>query len=134
MLEYELYIDNKFVYQQKADGVIVSSPTGTTAYSLSGGGPIVHPDVQSMIILPMFPHSLSTSPLVVKSSSEIQIHILQCKNNAKLSFDSHDSLILGKGDIINIKESQKNYFLLHPEGHDFYSSCRNKLGWSSRIA
>ena len=133
MLEYELYIDDQFVFQQKADGVIVSSPTGTTAYSLSGGGPIVHPDLQSMVIMPIFPHSLSTSPLVVKSSSKLQIKILECKNKARLSFDSHDSLILNKGDSIKIRESRMKYPLIHPEGHDFFSSCRNKLGWSSRI-
>ena len=133
MLEFELYIDDKFVYQQKADGLIVSSPTGTPAYSLSGGGPIVHPEVNTMVIMPIFPHSLSTSPLVVKSSSQIQIRIIECKNKAKLSFDSHDSLILNKHDIIKINESKNNYSLIHPEGHDFYSSCRNKLGWSTRI-
>jgi NAD+ kinase len=133
MMEYELYIDNKFVYQQKADGVILSSPTGTTAYSLSGGGPIVHPDVPTMVILPIFPHSLSTSSLVVSSSSKIQIKIIDCKNKAKLSFDSHDSITLNKGDVIDIKESKTKYSLIHPRGHDFFSACRNKLGWSSRI-
>ena len=133
MMEYELFIDDKFVYQQKADGVIVSSPTGTTAYSLSGGGPIVHPDVSTMVILPIFPHSVSTSSLVVNSSNKIQIKIIDCKNKAKLSFDSHDSLTLSKGDVIEIRESKTKYSLIHPEGHDFYSACRNKLGWSDRI-
>ena len=73
LIEYELYIDNTFVFRQKADGIIVSTPTGSTGYSLSGRGPIVHPDVKAITILPMFPHSLNTSPLVINEEKEISI-------------------------------------------------------------
>ena len=130
LIEYELYIDNAFVFRQKADGIIVSTPTGSTGYSLSGRGPIVHPDVKAITILPMFPHSLNTSPLVINEEKEISIRMVSKKNKAKLSADSHNSISLSKGDVINIKKSKNKLILIHPLGHDFFSSCRNKLGWS----
>ena len=119
MIEYELSIDKKFVFRQKADGLIISSPTGSTAYSLSGGGPIIHPDVKAMSIVPMFPHSLSSSPLVI---------------NPLLSLDSHNSIPLKRGDIIEVKKADKLLNLIHPIGHDYYSACRDKLGWSMNIS
>ena len=88
MIEYELFIDNEFVYRQKADGLMISSPTGSTAYSLSGNGPIVHPEVKAITLLPMFPHSLNTRPLIIKDDAEITIKICK-KNKAFLSMDSH---------------------------------------------
>ena len=134
LIEYELWVDNNFVFKQKADGIIISSPTGSTAYSLSGGGPIVHPDLEAIILLPMFPHSLSTSPLLINSVSEITVKLLNSKNNTKISFDSHNSTSLKKGDSIKIRRSSSELILIHPKDHDFFSACRNKLGWSSKIA
>jgi NAD+ kinase len=134
LLEFELFINKKFVYRQRADGLIINSPTGSTAYSLSGGGPIVHPDVNAITLLPMFPHSISTSPLLVKDSSQIEIRIVGNKNKSILSMDSHDSLTLKIGDIISIRKSKSQLTLIHPKDHDFFSACRNKLGWSSSIA
>lgn len=134
LIEYELFIDEVFVYRQRADGLIVNSPTGSTAYSLSGGGPIVHPSVKAITLLPMFPHSLSSSPLLVKDTSNIKIKMVGTKNKASLSMDSHDSFALKKGDIIHINKTKSELVLIHPKEHNFYSACRNKLGWSSGIA
>tara|TARA_B100001142_G_scaffold228188_1_gene226272 strand:+ start:1631 stop:2512 length:882 start_codon:yes stop_codon:yes gene_type:complete len=133
LIEYELYINKAFVFRQKADGLIISSPTGSTAYSLSGGGPIVHPEVDAISIMPMFPHSLSASPLVVSAKSEIKIKIAGKGDKPKLSFDSHDSLPLSRNSEINISKSISMLNLVHPLDHDFYDGCRNKLGWSSGI-
>ena len=130
LIEYELYIDNIFVFRQKADGIILSTPTGSTGYSLSGKGPIVHPDVKAITILPMFPHSLNTSPLVINEEREISIKMISKKNKAKLSADSHNSISLNEGDTVNVKKSKNKLTLIHPLEHDFFSSCRNKLGWS----
>ena len=133
LIEYELFIDEVFVYRQKADGLIINSPTGSTAYSLSGGGPIIHPSVQSIALLPMFPHSLSSNPLIVSDKSNINILISGKKDKAKLSMDGQDSVKLKKGDVIKITKSERQLKLIHPKGHDFYSACRNKLGWSTSI-
>ena len=133
LIEYDLFIDDVFVFRQKADGLIISSPTGSTAYSLSGGGPIVHPSLDAISIVPMFPHSLSSSPLVVSAKSKIKIITVGKKNKADLSFDSHNSLHIPGENEINISKSSSMLNLLHPIDHDFYDGCRNKLGWSSGI-
>ena len=133
LIEYDLFIDDVFVFRQKADGLIISSPTGSTAYSLSGGGPIVHPSLDAISIVPMFPHSLSSSPLVVNAQSQIKIITFGKKNKANLSFDSHNSVHMPGENEINISKSSSMLNLLHPVDHDFYDGCRNKLGWSSGI-
>ena len=132
LIEYEITIDGNFVYRQRADGIIISTPTGSTAYSLSGNGPIVHPDVKAINLLPMFPHSLNTRPLIVSSDSEISIKIGK-KGKASLSLDSHTQMKLQEGDEIKLSKSKEMLTLIHPTDHDFYSACRNKLGWSLGI-
>jgi len=134
LIEFELFIDDTFVYRQRADGLIINTPTGSTAYALSGGGPIIHPSVSSITLLPMFPHSLSSSPLIIDDKSKIDIKLIGKRNKAKLNMDSHDSVSLMNGDIVSIKKADSTLDLIHPLEHDFYSSCRNKLGWSSRIS
>ena len=129
LIEYELFIDERFVYRHRADGIIVSTPTGSTAYSLSGNGPIVHPRTRALTLLPMFPHSLNTRPLIVDQEAKIQIRICK-KGRANLSLDSHNKINLKAGDIINISKAYSELNLIHPLNHDFYSACREKLGWS----
>jgi len=133
LIEYDLYIDDVFVYRQKADGLIIASPTGSTAYSLSGGGPIMHPSLDAIALLPMFPHSLNNSPLVVKAESSIKVILTDKNTKAQLSFDSHNSIRLKGNKEINICKSKSVLKLIHPVGHDFYDACRNKLGWSKGI-
>lgn len=133
LIEFDLFIDDSFVYRQKADGIIINTPTGSTAYSLSGGGPIVHPALDVITILPMFPQSLNTSPLVVDSCSKIRVDLISKKTKAMISFDSHDNLSFGEKVSIEITRSRRPLVLIHPKDHDFYESCRTKLGWSSNI-
>jgi len=133
LIEFDLLIDDSFVYRQKADGLIVNSPTGSTAYSLSGGGPIVHPGLDAITLLPMFPQSLSTSPLVVNASSKIAVDLINSKLKSQLSFDSHDSLIIKGQQKVVISRSNSELNLIHPKDHDFFEGCRNKLGWSSGL-
>ena len=131
LIEYELFIDNSFVYSQKADGLIISSPTGSTAYSLSGGGSIIHPKVNAFILLPMFPQSLSSSSLIINSESIIRVKILSTSKKTHVSLDSQENFLLtGKKEIF-IKMAKSSLLLIHPKDHDFFSSCRNKLGWSN---
>jgi NAD+ kinase len=133
MIEYDLYIDNVFVYRQKADGLIICSPTGSTAYSLSAGGPILHPNLNAISIIPMLPQSLTSSPLVVKATSEIKVVLSNLSDRVHLSFDSHNSVKLTGNNEIIICKSDSMLKFIHPMGHDFYDGCRNKLGWSSAI-
>ena len=133
LIEYELFIDNAFVYKQKADGLIVSSPTGSTAYSMSAGGPIIHPLLDSVNIIPMSPQSLNTRSLVIDSKRIINIKLLSNKTKAKLSLDSHNILPLQFKDEIKIFKAQSKLQLIHPKEHNFYDACRNKLNWSSAI-
>ena len=122
---------NEFVYRQKADGIIISSPTGSTAYSLSGGGPIIYPNLDVLILMPMFPQTLSSSPLIVSAESSIRIELLGKTNKKHLSFDSHNSISLhGEAEVL-VSKAQSELTLIHPKDHNFYESCRNKLGWSS---
>jgi len=127
LIEFEVFMDNKFVYRQKADGLIINTPTGSTAYALSGNGPIIHPQVQAISLLPMFPHSLNTRPLIV--SDTVQIKVLPDKKSF-ISYDSHSSEKLKSGEEILISKSSDELVLMHPLDHDFYSACREKLGWS----
>ena len=129
LIEFNLFIDDTFVYRQKADGLIISSPTGSTAYSLSGGGPIVHPNVDTIILVSMLPHNLNTSPLLVEAGSKIRVDLE--KQKAILSFDSHENFSLSGNSSINISKAKSSLVLIHPHGQDFFASCRNKLGWST---
>jgi len=131
LIEFNLSINDSFVYTQKADGLIISSPTGSTAYSLSGGGPIVHPEVSAIIIVSMLPHNLSTSPLIVEAGSKIQVDLV--KQKAVLSFDSYENIPVEGNTTINIRKAKSCLTLIHPHDQDFFASCRNKLGWSSRF-
>ena len=133
MIEFEIYINDAFVYKQKADGVIINTPTGSTAYSLSGGGPIVHPEVEAITLLPMFPQSLSSSSLIVKDSSLIRVVLSQSDSSCQVSFDSQDKINFKGKKEITISKSSSQLTLIHPLGHDFYGGCRNKLGWSMGI-
>lgn len=130
MIEFEAYIDGSFVFHQRSDGLIVSTPTGSTAYSLSGGGPIVHPNLNAVTLVPMFPHTLTSRPLVVDADSEIRL-LVSNANDAQLqiSCDSHISLSVLPGDEILIKKHHQALRLIHPKNHDYYDVLRKKLHW-----
>ena len=130
LIEYDLFINDSFVYRQKADGLIISSPTGSTAYSLSGGGPIVHPKVKSIMISPMLPLSLSSTSLLVESESKIRVNLVKGSKKAHISFDSQGRFLLEANEEIHLSKSFSCLKLLHPKGQDFFEACRNKLGWS----
>ena len=130
MIEYELYVDDKFVFRQKADGLIISTSTGSTAYSLSAGGPIIHPEIDAILVLPMFAHNLNSRSLMIPADCSAEILILGKKTRAKLNHDGNDAISLLEGDRIKISKAKSRLTLIHPKKHDFYSSCREKLGWS----
>ena len=134
MLEINLYVDEAFVYKQYSDGLIVSSPTGSTAYALSAGGPIMHPSLDAIVLVPMFPHQINSRPLVIPGASNIKVVIGKaCGTNAKISFDSHLEFEIQAGDSICIRKKRTKLKLVHPPGHSFYSVCRSKLDWASQV-
>lgn len=134
MIELELTIDDAFVYRQRADGLIVSTPTGSTAYSLSGGGPIMHPGLDAVVLLPMFPHALSSRPIVVDGGSAIRIDILERnKIHPPVTCDGQVNMTARPGDSVHITKKPHALTLLHPNGHSFYASCRDKLRWGDAL-
>jgi NAD+ kinase len=134
MIEYELYIDEVFVYRQRADGLIVSTPTGSTAYSLSGGGPIMHPTLDAVVLVPMYPHALSSRPIVVDGNSSIRMDILERNRiHPPVTCDGQVNMTARPGDCVHITKKPHRLTLLHPVGHSFYASCRDKLRWSNAL-
>ena len=129
LIEYDLFINDEFVYRQKADGLIMSTSTGSTAYSLSGNGPIVSPDVKAISLLPMFPHSLNARTLITGQDKQIKLRV-RGKSKAYLSMDSHHNLKVISNTDVYIQKANTELTLIHPIDHSFFSSCRNKLGWS----
>ena len=134
MMEFDLLVNEEFVYNQKSDGIIVASPTGSTAYALSAGGPIMHPKLDALVVVPMFPHTLTSRPLVVNGDSSVTVRIIDAAEGApQLSCDSQVNLPLQVGDNVTINKSIDPLKLLYPSGHSFYESCRSKLDWASRL-
>lgn len=134
MIEFQLKVDNDFVYRMNADGLIVATPTGSTAYSMSAGGPIMNPRLDAVALVPMFPHSLNSRPMVVHGDSVIQIDTLERnKNNPLVTCDGQVSLTLKPGDCVVVKKKPRALRLLHPPGYSFYASCRDKLRWSDAL-
>lgn len=133
MIEFELYIEGSFVYRQRSDGLIISTPTGSTAYALSAGGPIMHPRLDAMVLVPMHPHTLSSRPIVVDGNSEIKLLMCTEDINPMVSCDAQTGISLRAGDWVYVNKHPFKLRLLHPPGHDFYAACRTKLGWSSHL-
>lgn len=134
MIEFELYIDGQFVCSQKADGLIVATPTGSTAYSLSAGGPIMHPKLDAIVIVPMYPHTLSSRPIVVDGNSELKVVVASDMQIYPLvSCDGQNHFTCAPGDTLTIRKKAQKLQLIHPLEHNYYEVCRTKLGWGSRL-
>ncbi|MTI15382.1 NAD(+) kinase [Sansalvadorimonas verongulae] len=134
MIEFELFIEGQFVYSQRSDGLIIATPTGSTAYALSGGGPIMHPKLDAVVLVPMFPHTLNSRPLVIDGNSEIKIVI--GRNNPtypQLSCDGQVHITAAPGDTLSIQKKPFKLRLIHPLNHNYYEVCRSKLGWGNRL-
>jgi len=134
MMEFELYIDKKFVYSQRSDGLIVSTPTGSTAYALSGGGPILHPNLDAIVLVPMNAHTLSSRPIVVAGNSDIEIKLASRNElSSMITCDGQNDLSHQPGDVIHIQKKNNPLRLIHQEDNSFYATCRTKLGWGSHL-
>ncbi len=132
MIEFDIVIDNQFVCQQRADGLIVATPTGSTAYALSGGGPILQPQLNAMVLVPMFPHTLSARPIVVNGKSNIELLISDHNETSpNISCDGQERVTVEAGDKIIISHCEKSLTLIHPTSYNYFATLRGKLGWQS---
>ncbi|MBL1432559.1 MAG: NAD(+) kinase [Gammaproteobacteria bacterium] len=132
MIELETFIDGTFVSTERSDGLIISTPTGSTAYALSGGGPIVHPSLNAVVLVPICPHTLSHRPIVVSGDSSIELIITDTNlDSVKLSCDGQNTIDVMNGDSIIIEKSEQRTHLIHPKQHDHFSTLRTKLGWGT---
>ena len=132
MLEFEVRIDGEYLYNQRADGLIVSTPTGSTAYALSAGGPILHPSLEAIALVPVAPHTLSNRPIVLKSGSKLDI-LMHRSDEARVRFDGHTHFDLHGDDKVTVTRYFKPVCLLHPEGHSYYHTLREKLLWNQKL-
>jgi NAD+ kinase len=128
LIELEVNVNKKFVHKQRADGLIISTPTGTTAYALSAGGPILHPNLHAISLVPICPHTLSNRPIAVHSDSLIEVTLMQF-DEAQLSFDGQFQVALEVGDKIIVNRAKQTVSLLHPSDYCYFDMLRNKLNW-----
>ncbi|MEO5342313.1 MAG: NAD(+) kinase [Gammaproteobacteria bacterium SHHR-1] len=131
MIEFETYVNGRFVDRQRSDGLIIATPTGSTAYALSGGGPLLEPDLDALLLVPICPHTLSNRPIVVGGDSLIELVISQSTDpvNVRVSCDGQDQLVIQAHDRIRIGRHPNRIRLIHPAGHDHFDILRAKLGW-----
>ena len=134
MIEFEVYVDDNFMLNQRADGLIISTPTGSTAYSLSGGGPILTPNLDAISLLPMFPHTLNSRPIVIDANSIVRLKIAESnKSEMQISCDSHVNLSVLPGDEVIIHKTKHQLKLVHPKNYNYFHVLQNKLGWGNEL-
>ncbi|HQU16166.1 MAG: NAD kinase [Chromatiales bacterium 21-64-14] len=130
MIEFDTLLNGRYLYTQRSDGLIISTPTGSTAYALSGGGPILHPTLDAMVLVPICPHTLSNRPIVVSADSEVQIVVKHGDDVAPhVSCDGQINTELRCGDQISVRRKERAIRLLHPIDHDYFEILRAKLAW-----
>ena len=130
MIEVDAFLDGRFLNAYRADGLIISTPTGSTAYALAGGGPILHPGLEAVVLVPICPHTLTHRPIVVKADSLIEV-VLNSANTteAQVTCDGQISLAIEPGDRILIRKKSRKVRLIHPLNHDYFELLRAKLNW-----
>ena len=130
MIEFETYINGRFVNNQRADGLIISTPTGSTAYALSSGGPIISPALDAVVVLPVCPHTLSSRPIVIPLDSEVEIRVSDNNREVgQLVCDGQSNVSVVPGDRIRVHRAELSIRFLHPKDYDFYHILREKLHW-----
>ncbi|MBI3779041.1 MAG: NAD(+) kinase [Gammaproteobacteria bacterium] len=134
MIEFETYIDGEFVHSIRGDGIIVASPTGSTAYALSAGGPILHPALEAIAVVPICPHTLSNRPIVFSSDSIVEILMTRIADqHAYASFDGQSTFTLQDNDRVYVRRAETEVELVHPSGRSHFEVMRIKLHWGRKI-
>ena len=133
MVELRVEVDGRFLSNQRADGLIIASPTGSTAYALSAGGPLLHPSIAGWVLVPIAPHTLSNRPIVLSDTGEITVEIVAGRD-ASANFDMQSLASLMHGDRITVKRSEYQMRFLHPKGWSYFDTLRKKLHWNEGVA
>jgi len=133
LIEFETYQDGEFVNSMRADGVIVATPTGSTAYAMSAGGPILHPNLGAIVLVPICPHTLSDRPIVVSSDSVIEVVLTGGSQNVHATFDGQEMFALNNSDHVFIRRAESPVKLIHPSGRSHYDVLRAKLHWGEKF-
>lgn len=130
MLDFDTYMNDEFISHHRADGIVVATPTGSTAYALSGGGPVVHPELAALSLVPICPHTLSDRPLIVDANQCVDVRISPSHNGTALfTSDGQITQPLAPGDRVLIERADYDLMLIHPPGYDYFNILRNKLQW-----
>ncbi|WP_124949005.1 NAD kinase [Sulfuriferula thiophila] len=132
LIEFEAVIDGEFVYSQRSDGLVIATPTGSTAYALSAGGPILHPTLEAFVMVPICAHTLAARPIVVNSHSVVELHLVYA-DDARVHFDGQRHCDIQIGDIVHITRAPKAIRLLHPKDYSYYRTLREKLYWGKKL-
>ena len=133
MIEFAVTVDGEFIYSLRADGLIVATPTGSTAYALSAGGPILHPSLQALALVPISPHTLSNRPIAIRGTSKVEITLVRGLD-ARANFDVQAHWQLEPGDVVAVSAAPRTATLLHPKGYRYFSMLRQKLRWNERTS
>ena len=133
MIEFAVTVDGEFIYTLRADGLIVATPTGSTAYALSAGGPILHPSLSAIALVPISPHTLSNRPVAIRSTSRVEITFVR-GHDARVNFDVQAQLQLEPGDVVAVSAAPKPVTLLHPKSYRYFAMLRQKLRWNERTS
>jgi NAD+ kinase len=133
MIELAVTVDGEFIYSLRADGLIVATPTGSTAYALSAGGPILHPALAAIALVPISPHTLSNRPVAIRGTSHVEVTLVHGPG-ARANFDVQQHQELVVGDVVHVSASPKPATLLHPKGYRYFAMLRQKLRWVERTA
>ncbi len=134
MIEFDIAIDGEEVSHQRADGLIIATPTGSTAYALSGGGPIIHPSLDALVMVPMFPHTLSSRPIVIAADSTISIRIAShMETHPLISCDGSKTIPVPAGTCFTIAKLPRALKLIHPTTYNYYDTLRSKLKWETKL-
>ncbi|MCP5269565.1 MAG: NAD kinase [Zoogloeaceae bacterium] len=131
MIEFELFIDGEFIYSLRADGMIVSTSTGSTAYAMSANGPIMHPQVAGIALVPLCPHALTNRPVLVSDQAEIELRVTHA-TDCRVHFDGQVTVDLSRDDSVKLHRSEYSICFLHPPGYSYFAMLRQKLQWSAR--
>jgi NAD+ kinase len=130
MVELRIEVGGSFVSNQRADGLIVATPTGSTAYALSAGGPMLHPSIPAWVMVPIAPHNLSNRPIVLSDAQEVTIEVVGGRGDASANFDMQSLKSLQHGDRILVTRADHSVHFLHPKGWNYFDTLRKKLGWN----
>ena len=132
LITLNTYVNDKFLHSQRSDGLIIATPTGSTAYALSGGGPIIEPNLAALTLVPICPHTFTNRPIVINDSSEIEVHLISGRNDtSRVTCDANTVADLIPKDVVKVKTCDRPIRLIHPAYHDHFKTLRAKLNWGT---